>query len=50
VAAVVRSLVALSTVAAELGDLLAAVDVNPLICGPAGVLAVDALVLAQASP
>jgi hypothetical protein len=28
---------------AELGHWLEAFDVNPLICGPSGVLAVDAL-------
>jgi hypothetical protein len=30
---------------AELGDWLEAFDVNPLICGPSGVLAVDALAI-----
>jgi hypothetical protein len=29
----------------ELGDWLEAFDVNPLICGPSGVLAVDALAI-----
>jgi len=29
--------------AAELGDVLAALDVNPLICGPAGAMAADVL-------
>jgi acyl-CoA synthetase (NDP forming) len=43
--AVADAVVAVSAIAAELGDVLAALDVNPLICGPAGVLAVDALVL-----
>ena len=34
---------ALSRLACDLGDVLDALDVNPLICGPAGALAVDAL-------
>ncbi len=43
--AVVDALVALSTLAVELGDDLAALDVNPLLCGPGGAVAVDALVV-----
>ena len=43
--AVARALVRLSALAADLGDHLAAVDVNPLIAGPDGCLAVDALVI-----
>ena len=42
--AVVDALVALGQLAVELGDMLEALDVNPLICGPSGALAVDALV------
>lgn len=42
--AVAAAIVRLSVLASDLGDLLAAVDVNPLICGPDGCLAVDALV------
>jgi hypothetical protein len=34
-----------STIAVELGDRLAALDVNPLICRPDGCVAVDALVV-----
>jgi acyl-CoA synthetase (NDP forming) len=45
VPAVAAAVVALSTVAVALGDLLAAVDVNPLICRPDGCVAVDALVV-----
>lgn len=41
--AVAQALVALGHLAAELGDVLAAVDVNPLLCGPDGAVAVDAL-------
>ena len=43
--ALVDAVVAFSTLAHELGDLLEAVDVNPLVVGPDGVIAVDALVL-----
>jgi hypothetical protein len=32
-----------STIACELGGELAGLDINPLICGPAGVVAVDVL-------
>jgi acetate---CoA ligase (ADP-forming) len=41
--AVIRAVTALSEVACELGDELEALDVNPLICGPHGAIAVDAL-------
>lgn len=43
--AVCRALVRLSVLALDLGDLMKALDVNPLIAGPGGCLAVDALVL-----
>jgi acetate---CoA ligase (ADP-forming) len=43
--AVVDALVRLSLVAVDLGDRLEAVDVNPLIAGPDGCVAVDALVV-----
>lgn len=42
------AIVALSMVAVDLGDLLEAVDVNPLICRPDGCVAVDALVVPAA--
>ncbi len=45
VAAVVDAVVALSALAAELGDAVEALDVNPLLCGPDGAVAVDALVV-----
>ncbi len=35
----------LSTLACELGDALDALDINPLICGPSGAVAVDILVV-----
>ena len=43
IAAVTRAITGLSALAIELGDELAALDVNPLICGPGGAVAVDAL-------
>ncbi|HXF72174.1 MAG TPA: acetate--CoA ligase family protein, partial [Actinomycetota bacterium] len=45
VEALVRALVRLSALAADLGDLIDALDANPVICGPEGCLAVDALVI-----
>lgn len=45
VASVVRAVVALSALAYDLGEHIAALDVNPLIAGPDGCVAVDALVL-----
>jgi acetate---CoA ligase (ADP-forming) len=41
--AVVRAITGVSALAEDLGDRLAALDVNPLICGPRGAVAVDAL-------
>ena len=43
--ALVAAVVAFSQLAHELGDLLEAVDVNPLVVGRDGVVAVDALVI-----
>jgi acetate---CoA ligase (ADP-forming) len=43
--AVTRAIVGLSDLALELGDRLEALDVNPLICGPQGAVAVDALAI-----
>jgi hypothetical protein len=37
-----------SVMAAALGDAVETIDVNPLLAGPAGVVAVDALVVARA--
>jgi acetate---CoA ligase (ADP-forming) len=42
-AAVARAVVSVSELAVDLGDRLLALDVNPLICGPDGAVAVDAL-------
>jgi ATP-grasp domain-containing protein/putative NAD(P)-binding protein len=44
-AAVSAAIVSMSVLACELGDHLEAFDVNPLICGPSGVIAVDALAI-----
>ena len=46
-AAIAAAIAAFSMLIAELGDGLEAFDVNPLICGPSGVLAVDALAIAR---
>jgi acyl-CoA synthetase (NDP forming) len=49
--AVAGAVVRLSDLALELGDTLAALDVNPLVAGPGGCLAVDVLVVvASAAP
>jgi len=44
-AAIAAAIAAFSALIGELGDRLEAFDVNPLICGPSGVLAVDALAI-----
>jgi acyl-CoA synthetase (NDP forming) len=43
--AVMGAMVRLSAMALDLGDLVEAIDINPLICGPAGCFAADALVV-----
>lgn len=45
VGATVRAVVALSALADDLGEHIAALDVNPIIAGPDGCVAVDALVI-----
>jgi acetyl-CoA synthetase/acetyltransferase len=47
--AVARAISGLSDLALELGDQLEALDINPLICGPTGAIAVDALLIPRAS-
>ena len=47
--AVILAITGLSALAAELGGELEALDVNPLICGPAGAVAVDALAIPRAA-
>ncbi|HTW03310.1 MAG TPA: acetate--CoA ligase family protein [Streptosporangiaceae bacterium] len=46
--AVVRAITSVSALAEDLGDKLAALDVNPLICGPDAAVAVDALAVLRA--
>ena len=41
--AIADAIVALSRLACDLGDALDALDINPLICGPSGAVAVDVL-------
>ena len=48
-AAVSAAVVAMSTLVFELGDSLEALDVNPLVAGPDGVVAVDVLVVRAAA-
>jgi acetate---CoA ligase (ADP-forming) len=48
--AIARAIAAVSTIACELGGELAALDINPLICGPAGAVAVDVLAEPAAAP
>jgi acyl-CoA synthetase (NDP forming) len=43
--ALARAITGLAELACELGDLIEALDINPLICGPHGAVAVDALVI-----
>jgi acetate---CoA ligase (ADP-forming) len=43
-------LMALQAAALALGDALAAIDVNPVILGPGGAIAVDALVIPRSGP
>jgi hypothetical protein len=49
VGSLARALARLSVVAADLGDLVDAVDVNPVIVSPEGCVAVDALVIPRAA-
>jgi acyl-CoA synthetase (NDP forming) len=42
--AIAGAVTALSRLACDLGDAVAALDINPLICTPDGVIAVDVLV------
>ncbi|MEP7033201.1 MAG: acetate--CoA ligase family protein [Actinomycetota bacterium] len=45
VTSLAQAIVGVSWLAHDVGDLLEALDVNPVICGPGGCLAVDALVV-----
>jgi acyl-CoA synthetase (NDP forming) len=46
-ASIAGAIAGVSAIATELGGQLAALDVNPLICGPAGAVAADVLVAAR---
>jgi acyl-CoA synthetase (NDP forming) len=50
VEAVVEAALRLAALAADLGDLIEALDINPLIAGPRGVVAVDALIIPRQTP
>jgi len=41
--AIADAITGLSQLAADLGDLVDALDINPLICGPSGAVAADVL-------
>ncbi len=45
--AIARAISGLAELACELGQDIDALDINPLICGPGGAVAVDALVIAR---
>jgi acetyl-CoA synthetase/acetyltransferase len=47
--AIVRAITGLAELACELGQDIDALDINPLICGPRGAIAVDALVISRGS-
>jgi acyl-CoA synthetase (NDP forming) len=49
IGAIARAVAALSGLAADLGERIEALDINPLICGPSGAVAVDALLLPGAA-
>jgi hypothetical protein len=48
--AVADAVTALSRLACDLGDAIDALDINPLICGPAGAVAADALLVPRPVP
>lgn len=48
--AVAGAIAGLAELAGDLGDQVAALDLNPLICGPDAAIAVDALVIPRHSP
>ncbi len=48
--AVADAIVALSRLACDLGDVLDALDINPLICGPSGAVAADVLAVPRTTP
>ena len=48
IASVALAFARFSVMIADLGDLIAEADVNPVLCGPAGCVALDALVVGRA--
>ena len=48
--AIAGAITGLSRLACDLGDALDALDINPLICGPSGAIAADALLLPRRPP
>ena len=48
--AIASAITALSRLARDLGDALTALDINPLICTPAGAIAADALLIPRPPP
>jgi hypothetical protein len=48
--AVISAIASFSVLVADLGEHLDGFDINPLICSPSGVLAVDALAVVPAAP
>ena len=48
--AIADAIAALSRLACDLGDAIEALDINPLICAPAGPLAADALLIPRPTP
>ena len=48
--AIADAITGLSRLACDLGDALAALDINPLICGPSGAVAADVLLIPRAHP
>jgi len=48
--AIADAIAALSRLACDLGDTIQALDINPLICTPAGPLAADALLIPRPTP
>ena len=47
---VIDAILGMSQIALELGDIIDALDINPLLVTPTGVAAVDALILSRAAP
>ena len=48
--AIADAITGLSRLACDLGDALDALDINPLICGPSGAIAADALLIPRPRP